>query len=160
MAAETVLKSTYMDDSMESVSNEVQGVELYRQLSLLLTKAGMHGRKKWLSNSSTVLRDIPVPVQDRKAKVDLDSEELPSTKTLGVWWLAEQDVFTFEKNAPSEDMKYTKRNFLRKIAILFDPLGLLAPFTIRAKILLQEIWTAGLEWDEEMNNPLINSAKS
>ena len=81
MAAETVLKSTNMDDSMDSVSNEVQGVQLYRQLSLLLTKAGMHGRK-WLSNSSTVLRDIPV--QDRKAKVDLDSEQLPSTKTLGV----------------------------------------------------------------------------
>lgn len=141
MAGETVLKSTYMDDSMDSVSNEAQGVELYRQLSLLLTKAGMHGRK-WLSNSSTLLRYIPV--QDRKAEVDLDSEQLPSTNTLGVWWLVEQDVFTFEENAPSDDMKYTKRNFLRKVAILFDPLGLLAPFTIRAKILLQEMWTAGL----------------
>ena len=39
------------------------------------------------------LREIPL--QDRKAKVDLDSEQLLSTKTLGVWWLAEQDVFTF-----------------------------------------------------------------
>ena len=53
MAAETVLKSTYMDDSMDSVSNKEQGVELYRQLFLLLTKACMHGRK-WLSNSPTV----------------------------------------------------------------------------------------------------------
>ena len=117
----------------------------------------MHGRK-WLSNSSTVLRDIPM--QDRKAKVDLDSEQLPSIKTLGLWWLAEKDVFTFEENAPFDDMKYTKLNFLRKIATLFDPLGLLAPFTIPAKILLQEMWTAGLEWDEEMNAPLINSAQS
>ena len=57
-------------------------------------------------------------------------------------------------------MKYTKRNFLRKIATLFDPLGLMAPFIIQAKILLQEMWTAGLEWDEEMNTPLINSAQS
>ena len=104
------------------------------------------------------LREIPL--QDRKAKVDLDSEQLLSTKTLGVWWLAEQDVFTFAENAPSDDMKYTKRNFLRKIATLFDPLGLLAPFIIQAKILLQEMWTAGLEWDEEMNTPLINSAQS
>ena len=48
----------------------------------------------------------------------------------------------------------------RKKATLFDPLGLLAPFTIRAKILLQEMWTAGLEWDEEMNTLLINSAQS
>ena len=74
-----------------------------------------------------------------------------------MWWLAEQDVFTFEENAPSDDMKYTKRNFLRKIATLFDPLGLLAPFIIRAKLLLQEMWTAGLEEDDKMNTPLISS---
>ena len=77
-----------------------------------------------------------------------------------MWWLAEQDVFTFEENAPSDDIKYTKRNFLRNIATLFDPLCLLAPFIIRAKLLLQEMWTAGLEWDEEMNTPLISSAQS
>lgn len=99
-------------------------------------------------------------MQDRKAKVDLDREKLPSTKTLGVGWVAKQEVFIFEETSPSDDMKYTKRNSLRKIATLFDPLGLLAPFSIRAKILLQEMWTAGLEWDEEMNTTLINSAQT
>lgn len=156
MAVETILKSTYMDDSMDSVLDEEQGIELHRQLSLLLTKAGMHARK-WLSNCSRVLREIPL--QDRKAEVDLDREYLPCAKTLGVWWFADQDVFTFKENAPGNDMKYTKRNFLRKIATLFDPIGFLAPFTIRAKILLQEMWTAGLDWDEELNEPLINSAR-
>ena len=155
MAAETILKATYMDDSMDSVLDEEKGIELHRQLSLLLTKAGMHARK-WLSNCSKVLREIPL--QDRKAEVDLDRENLPCAKTLGVWWLADQDVFTFKENAPG-DMKYTKRNFLRKIATLFDPIGFLAPFTIRAKILLQEMWTAGLDWDEEMDEPLTSSAR-
>ena len=83
MAAETILKSSYMDDSMDSVLNEDKGLELHRQLSQLLTKAGMHARK-WLSNSSRVLRDIPL--DDRKAEVDLDTDNLPSAKTLGVWW--------------------------------------------------------------------------
>ncbi|KAJ8028619.1 hypothetical protein HOLleu_30913 [Holothuria leucospilota] len=50
-AAETVLKSTYMDDSMDSVENEEKGVELYNQLSELWARAGMKARK-WLSNSS------------------------------------------------------------------------------------------------------------
>ena len=49
-------------------------------------------------------------------------------------------------------MKYMKRNFLKKIATLFEPIGLLAPLTIRAKMLLQDMWTAGLDWDEEMND--------
>ena len=156
-AAETISKSTYMDDSMDSVLNEKQDVALYKELSASLAKAGMHARK-WLSSSSRVLQEIPQ--MDRKSEVDLDKESLPTAKTLGVWWLACQDVFTFRENAPDEDMKYTKRNFLKKIATLFDPVGLLAPFTIRAKILLQDMWTAGLEWDEEMDESLSNSARS
>ena len=78
MAAETILKSTYMDASLDSVLNEDKGLELHIQLSELLTKAGMHARK-WLSNSSRVLRDIPL--DDRKAEVDRDTDNLPSAKT-------------------------------------------------------------------------------
>ena len=48
-------------------------------------------------------------------------------------------------------MKSTHCNFLKKIATLFDLIGLLALFNIRAKMLLQDMLTAGLEWDEEMN---------
>ena len=48
----------------------------------------------------------------------------------------------------------TKRNVLTRIERLFDPLQFLscAPFTIRAKIRLtiQKIWTAGVEWDEQL----------
>ena len=36
LAAETILKSTYMDDSMDSVADETRGVELYNQLSNLV----------------------------------------------------------------------------------------------------------------------------
>ena len=75
-------------------------------------------------------------MEDRKAEVDIDRDQLPCAKTLGVWWLADKDVFTFKENAPESSMVYTKRNFLKKIATLFDPIGFLAPFTIRAKILL------------------------
>ena len=57
-------------------------------------------------------------------------------------------------------MQYTKRNFLKKIATLYDPIGFLAPFTIRAKMLLQDMWTAGLGWDDELTEPLINLARA
>ena len=58
-AAETVLQSTYMDDSMDSVLTDELGVDLYEQLSKLWGKAGMHTHK-WLSNSPVVLRKIPL----------------------------------------------------------------------------------------------------
>ena len=67
---------------MDSVLSEDQGIELHKQLSFLLSKADMHARK-WLSNSSKVVPQIPV--HDRKAVVDSDHNELPCAKTLCVW---------------------------------------------------------------------------
>lgn len=72
---------------------------------------------------------------------------MPSIKELGVLWLAKEDVFTYRANPPEDDYPLTKRNFPCKIAMLFDPMGFPAPYVIRAKILLQEMWTSGLDWD-------------
>jgi len=47
-----------MDDSMDSVSNETEGIKLYKELFELWGKAGMHTHK-WLSNSLKVLEAIP-----------------------------------------------------------------------------------------------------
>ena len=35
-------------------------------------------------------------------------------------WNAETDMFTFKLNPP-QDFVYTKRGFLKKLALLFDP---------------------------------------
>ena len=55
MAAETVLKSIYMDNSMDSVADDNQALELYSQLDKLWPRAGMQPRK-WLSDSSEPLK--------------------------------------------------------------------------------------------------------
>ena len=80
--------------------------------------------------------------------VHITSDGLPMVKTLGVTWLPGEDVFTFNANPPEKDFPLTKRNFLKEIAKLFDPVGFLAPFIIRPKILLQEMWAAGMDWDD------------
>ena len=56
-------------------------------------------------------------------------------------------------------MVYTKRNFLKRIATLIDPIGFIAPFTISAKEMLQDMWTTGLEWHEELTESLTISAR-
>jgi len=50
-SAETILHSTCMDDSLDSVESETEGVKLYKSLSELWDKAGMRTHK-WLSNST------------------------------------------------------------------------------------------------------------
>ena len=107
----TILHSTYMDDSMDSIQNEESAIDLYQQLSQLLSTAGMYARE-WLSNSSRVLEHVPL--RDRKSEVDLDTYPLPCAKTLGVCWQATEDAFTFKEKAPEDAMMYTKRNLLKK----------------------------------------------
>jgi hypothetical protein len=36
------------------------------------------------------------------------------------------------------------------VASFFDPLGLIAPFIISAKILIQRLWKRSLEWDDPL----------
>ena len=66
LAAETILKSTYMDYSIDLVLDEAGGLELHRQFFRFLSKAGMHARN-WLSNCAGVQREIPI--KDSKQKM-------------------------------------------------------------------------------------------
>ena len=113
-AAEVILKSTYMDDSMDLVKDEIEGVELYKQLSELWKKADMQTHK-WLSNSLKELEIIPP--QYRATEVNFDGKVSP-VKTLGVLWLPTDDVFTFKSYCVVEKFQPTKRNYLKWIATL------------------------------------------
>ena len=80
---------------MDSASSETKRIELYKELSLckLWDKTGMHTHK-WLSNYLKVLESIST--QCRASEMNLDSDKSLPVKTLGVLWLATDDVFTFK----------------------------------------------------------------
>ncbi|XP_075259875.1 uncharacterized protein LOC142351623 [Convolutriloba macropyga] len=46
---------------------------------------------------------------------------------------------------------WTQRKFLSFVSSFYDPLGIISPFLIRAKILLQELWKHGREWDKAIS---------
>ena len=150
-AAETVLRSTYMDDSMDSVQDVNEGLKLYTQLVNLWKGAGMRARK-WVSNATDIMEKIPI--EDRALQVNIEDSPLPTIKTLGITWQAEEDLFTFSGHQPDESFIITKRSFLSKIATVFDPLGFLSPYIIRAKVILQEMWSNGCDWDEKLSTDL------
>jgi len=49
-----------------------------------------------------------------------------------------------------KDHAITKREILSGILRLFDPLGLLSPITIKAKLLMQQTWTLNISWDNAL----------
>ena len=48
----------------------------------------------------------------------------------------------------------TKREVLKTVAKIFDPLGLVTPVTFYGKVFFQELWKAGLSWDEPLSELL------
>jgi len=66
-------------------------------------------------------------------------------------WNYISDSFKFSSLAsfsPSE--KPTKQSILSHIALIFDPLGLLGPITLLAKVVMQDLWCLKMDWDESI----------
>ena len=141
LAAEAVQCNCYMDDLMPSLPNIEIAKETRRQLTELSAQAGFHIRK-WMSNQAEVLKDISVA--HRASEIDLEHNHLSTMRSLGVLWTAKDDTFSFNY-ALTPDLDLTKRNVLKKTATIYDPLGFLARYVIRAKLLIQQAWIE--DWD-------------
>lgn len=133
MVVEIVLKFIYMDDSMDLVFIEEDGVKFYRQLFVLWEKVGMYVRK-WLLNLVGVLQYILL--EDVVFEVDLYDNSLLFVKIFGVLWKVKDDIFIFKVSLLEDDFIYIKWNFLWKIVMLFDFLGFLGLYIIRVKVFL------------------------
>lgn len=83
----------------------------------------------------------------------LSFQEDASIKALGLSWNPLRDSFSFNFQL-SNPMEVTKRSVLSVISRIFDPLGLIAPVVISAKIFLQQLWIRKLEWDSPFPDDL------
>ena len=81
-----------------------------------------------------------------------DLSEETSMKVLGYLWNTNEDTLSVQQSKLiNAEMPINKRNVLRQLASVFDPLGLFAPITLRGKILLQTIWIKQLKWDDPLD---------
>jgi hypothetical protein len=106
----------------------------------------------WVSNSKELMELLCA--EERIAKhLNLDSDSALQ-RVLGLWWDPTSDTFQFRLKSEiinfDKKQRPTKRNVLKLIMSIFDPLGLFANFTIRGRILLQEIWRSGIGWDDRI----------
>ena len=48
------------------------------------------------------------------------------------------------------DVPATKRGVVKMTATIFDPLGLISPYLLQAKLLIQKLWALKMDWDDEV----------
>lgn len=166
-AMEIILTNTYMDDIIESVDTESKAKQLTDDIENLLEQGGFK-LKEWIYSG----------IQSNKNDEQVVIESHTTTeKVLGVVWTPRTDEFTFKVqmtlSSPKSKKKrasrrassngtnqtsqtstgLTKRKILSQVNSIYDPLGLASPYTVRAKILMRQLWTSEtkFDWDDPIS---------
>jgi hypothetical protein len=82
-----------------------------------------------------------------------------AVKVLGLNWNTKSDEFYFEYDELYDyaiNLPLSKRSVLKVTAKIFDPIGILTPFTIGMKILFQELCVQKHDWDGQLQSNLLN----
>ncbi|XP_055714333.1 uncharacterized protein LOC129808576 [Phlebotomus papatasi] len=141
-AAEALRTSFYVDDCISSAPTLNAASETQTQLIEVLKRGGFE-LAKWSSNNPSLLS---TPLNSQETSSVFIGETTSSA--LGLSWDSSADVFQFKSPVvPSDDLN-TKRKMASTIAKLFDPIGLVGPIIVEAKILLQDIHELKLGWDK------------
>ncbi|XP_065079347.1 uncharacterized protein LOC135702242 [Ochlerotatus camptorhynchus] len=154
-AVEGILNNHYVDDYLDSFENEEEAERVSREIRSIHEKGGFQLRN-WLSNSIAVLRELEE--EDPKASKSLCLSAVDSSdRVLGMLWHTTEDELRFSMDLKEEIQRVidngerpTKRQMLKCLMGIFDPLGILSVFLVHGKILLQDVWRAGIQWDERV----------
>ena len=136
-AAAMVKKSFYVDDCLTGANTPEEALQKLQNLCSLIAEGQMVIRK-WRSNSTQVLQQIPEKLRETSELTLCDPAG--SLKTLGVHWSTETDSFFVATPELTKEGPVTKRIISSACAKTFDILGWYSPALIQAKSLLQQLW--------------------
>ncbi|XP_053968858.1 uncharacterized protein LOC128870281 [Anastrepha ludens] len=142
LGASTIKTSFYVDDLLCGADTLAELSQIKYEVTEILRR-GCFPLAKWHSNHYKFREDDTMK--------DLNIDESFTTSTLGIRWDQIRDIFLFSfQSKQPVNARGTKRSILSIASALFDPLGLLAPVIITAKIILQEIWLLKLNCDKSV----------
>ena len=151
-AVDTIYHSTLVDDVLDSADTIQEARETLTAVRNIFRAAGME-MAKFHSNVPAVLEDVQ---EEAKAGPVVDVAALgedkraPELKTLGLCYEPASDFFFF-RPPTCTTTKWTKRRVLKLFPRLYDPLGFVLPYSIRARIYFSSI--AGQDWGWDTSLP-------
>ncbi|XP_049873733.1 uncharacterized protein LOC126372153 isoform X1 [Pectinophora gossypiella] len=142
----------YVDDILYSNDDLSTLVTAKNELREMLARGGFQTHK-WTSNNPDVLSDI---LPEQRHLNELPSPENQSFKALGLNVDLSDDSFIISSPEPYDFKRVTKRNILSYVCKFFDPMGYASPIIVRAKVILQKIWSANVGWDSPLPENIKN----
>ncbi|XP_049308644.1 uncharacterized protein LOC125777601 [Bactrocera dorsalis] len=141
-ARNSILDGFYVDDYLESFDSLLEAVSCAHDVNTIL-RQGHFILDKWNSNCARALHAITDP---GKSEVEIELCDSNAT-VLGLHWNPLSDELFFKVRIEDSHTLPTKRSILSDVARLYDPIGILAPAVVLAKMFIRTLWRKDLNWD-------------
>ena len=142
--SDDIQENIYVDNVISGCATEDHLIEYYHQSRSILSKAGFNLRS-WASNS---------PALQQVATKDQTIDCNTTVNILGMKWNTVTDTMSLTPKPLPSNSLVSKRSILQDSSMIYDPLGWATPVTVRAKILLQDVWQRKCTWDTPLDKDL------
>ncbi|XP_043485178.1 uncharacterized protein LOC122513016 [Leptopilina heterotoma] len=132
-ASQIIRDDFYVDDLQTGGQTEEEVIQIKDEVTAILQSAGLDLQKIY-SNVEGLSHNNA-------------DHEITEIKTLGLCWQPGDDRLRYHTSYQLDSKIITKRIILSIISQVYDPLGLIGPFTVRSKLLLQFLWKLKVDWD-------------
>ena len=115
--------------------------------------------RKWETNDIKSKKQIQISesLDSSHTVPSTDDLQLTTRKVLGINWDTKTGkfVFDFQEIATNAvNLPPTKRNILKICCTFFDPLGVLSPIVLQAKLIFKELCINKYEWDTDIDHDI------
>ena len=147
-AVQVVRRNIYVDDVLVSVADRESAIQLVKELDVLLGSAGFELAKLSSNRPEVLAAFSPERLAPCLNEINIYEDELPGHKALGLIWFPQSDVLGLKFVEMAHP--FTRRGLLSFIMSVFDPLGMISPYLLPLKLLLQRLTKSGLGWDADI----------
>ena len=140
-----------MDDYLESIPTVKKATRKAQDLVKMLAKGGFT-----LTNFVSKVRGVLSTLNRTENPIDGNVKDLAAkdeaSHVLGLKWNYQYDTLVVNRrNSPDRNRTLTQRVVLSLVLAVYDPIGLVAPYTVKTWLLSKDIWRLnGQQWDDNL----------
>ncbi|XP_018312919.1 uncharacterized protein [Mycetomoellerius zeteki] len=142
VGAGAIINDMYVDNLLTGAQSLSEAKIKRDQIITIMSKGGF-ALDKWFSNDKALLEGL----RSTSGQENVLLTEGAVTHILGLQWDPHEDSFRYTFDGEGKHSNVTKKNMLAEISCLLDPLGLIDPVILIAKLMIQELWRLELDWD-------------